>query len=301
MVSLKQIRYFVAAAEAEKISSAASALGISQSAVTVAIKELEAQLGVALIRRRVGGIGLTQDGLKFLHHAKNIEANIVDAMSSMTNREAATTGRIRLGVTYTGAGYFLLPILARFRRAYPNVAVDLIEMDRPRLEQSLQSGELDLALLIVSNLSKKHRFQFEVLMKSPRVLWLSGGHRLNRLPQISLQDLQGEAYVQFVSDEAPASARRYLNIKPKVIFRTTSMEAVRGMVATGAAVTVLASLVYRPWSLDGGRVELRPLVDPIPSLDLGIAWSTGKVLSEAEHKFVNYLKVGSTIPSTAKA
>jgi DNA-binding transcriptional LysR family regulator len=74
------------------------------------------------------------------------------------------------------------------------------------------------------------------------------------------------------------------------------MEAVRGMVATGAAVTVLASLVYRPWSLDGGRVELRPLGDSLPTLDLGIAWSTEKSLSEGERKFVNYLKAGSVVP-----
>jgi DNA-binding transcriptional LysR family regulator len=134
--------------------------------------------------------------------------------------------------------------LARFRRAYPNVAIEFVERDRHQLERALQSGQIDLALLIVSNLSK-HRLKYQILMQSPRVLWLSSGHHLNRLPEISLQDLRGEAFVQFVSDEAPISARRYLKIRPKVIFPTTSMEAVRGMVATGAAVTILASLVYR--------------------------------------------------------
>lgn len=290
MLTLKQIRYFVAAAETEKVSAAATSLGISQSAVTVAIKELEAQLGVSLIRRRVGGIELTQDGHKFLHHAKNIEANIVDAMNSMTNKEAQTTGRIRLGVTYTGIGYFLLPNLARFRRAYPSVVFSLVEMDRAGLEQALHAGSIDLALIIVSNLSHKHGLRYRILMRSPRTLWLSSGHRLNRMSRISLKDLRDEAYVQFASDEAPVSARRYLKVKPRVILSTSSMEAVRGIVATGEAITVLAHLVYRPWSLDGGRVESRPLADKLPSLDLGIAWNPGKVLSEAERKFIDYLQ-----------
>lgn len=291
MLSLRQIRYFVAAAETQKVSAAASNLGISQSAVTVAIKELEGQLGVSLIRRRIGGIELTQDGQKFLHHARNIEANIVDAMNSMLNKEARTTGNIRLGVTYTGAGYFLLPVLARFRRAYPNVIFHLVEMDRSGLEQALESDDIDLALVIISNLSKNHHLRHQILIRSPRTLWLSSGHRLNRLPTISLQDLRDEAYVQFASDEAPISARRYLKkIKPKVLFSTSSMEAVRGIVATGAAVTVLAHLVYRPWSLDGGRVESRPLADPLPTLDLGIVWSARKTLSDAERKFIDYLK-----------
>lgn len=297
MLTLKQIRYFVAAAETEKVSAAATSLGISQSAVTVAIKELEAQLGVSLIRRRVGGIELTQDGQKFLLHAKNIEANIVDAMNSMMNKEAQTTGEIRLGVTYTGVGYFLLPNLARFRRAYPNVAFDLVEMGRPGLEQALHAGSIDLALIIVSNLSKKHSLRYRMLMRSPRTLWLSSGHRLNRLPKISLQDLRDEAYVQFASDEAPVAALRYLKVKPRIIFTTSSMEAVRGIVATGEAVTILAHLAYRPWSLEGGRVESRPLADPLPSLDLGIAWNRGKVLSEAERKFIDYLQNEGSNPS----
>lgn len=290
MLTLKQIRYFVAAAETEKVSAAATSLGISQSAVTVAIKELEAQLGISLIRRRVGGIELTQDGHKFLHHARNIEANIVDAMNSMTNKEAQTTGSIRLGVTYTGVGYYLLPNLARFRRAYPNIVFNLVEMERAGLEQALHAGGIDLALIIVSNLSRKHGLRYRLLMRSPRTLWLSSGHRLNRLPRIFLQDLRDEPYVQFASDEAPVAALRYLKVKPKVILSTSSMEAVRGVVATGEAVTVLAHLVYRPWSLDGGRVESRTLADKLPSLDLGLAWNPGKTPSEAERKFIDYLQ-----------
>ena len=233
---------------------------------------------------------MTQDGHKFLLHARNIEANIVDAMNSMTNKEAQTTGSIRLGVTYTGVGYYLLPKLARFRRAYPNVLFSLIEMDRSGLEKALHDGGIDLALVIVSNLSRGHGLRYRMLMRSPRTLWLSSGHRLNRLSRISLQDLRDETYVQFASDEAPVAARRYLKVTPKVILSTSSMEAVRGIVATGEAVTVLAHLVYRPWSLDGGRVESRPLSDRLPSLDLGLAWNPGKTLSEAERKFSAYLQ-----------
>lgn len=297
MISLKQIRYFVATAEAQKVSAAAIQLGISQSAVTVAIKELEAYLGIPLITRRVGGIRLTQDGLKFLNHAKNIEANIADAIYSMKNREAETSGRFRLGVTYTGVGYFLLPLLARFKRSYPEVDIELVEMSRAQLEQALRNTGVDLALIIVSNLSDRRSFKHKVVMKSPRLLWLSSQHRLNGLQEISLKDLASEPYVQFISDEADASAKKYLTgagFKPKTILRTTSMEAVRGMVATGAAVTILADLVYRPWSLDGARVELRPLRDSVPTLDLGIAWKRERKLSSAETTFIAYFESEKT-------
>lgn len=108
MLTFRQVRYFVAVAETRKISAAAVELGISQSAITVAIKELEASLGVTLIQRRVGGVSLTQDGQNFLLHAKNIEANVADAIHSMKTKEVAVHGSFRLGVTYTPLGYFLL-------------------------------------------------------------------------------------------------------------------------------------------------------------------------------------------------
>jgi molybdate transport repressor ModE-like protein len=292
MLTLRQIRYFVAVAETRKISAAAVELGISQSAITVSIKEMENILGVALIQRRVGGISLTQDGHNFLHHAKNIESNVADAMHSMKTKEVAVQGSFRLGVTYTPLGYFLLPMLARFRRAYPNVDIEIVEMEREPLETALRSKKVDLALLVISNLSPQSGLRSKLLFRSPRMLWLSSAHRLNRLSEIALEQLESEEFVQFVSDEAERAAEKYfteLDFHPRIVLKTTSMEAVRGMVATGAAVTILANLVYRPWSLDGGRVELKPIVEKIPSLQLGFAWRTDKELSEVEQKFCNYL------------
>jgi DNA-binding transcriptional LysR family regulator len=293
-ISLRQIRYFVAAAETRKVSEAATQLGISQSAISVAIKDLENYLGLQLITRRVGGIDITRDGAKFLNYARNIESNVEEAVHSMKSREETTSGHFRLGVTYTGVGYFLLPILSRFRRSYPDIIIDMIEMTRPEIEKSLLNRTIDLALVIVSNLSDGNEIEinYKSIFSSPRLLWLSSQHPLCKKDNIYLADLEEIPYVQFMSDEANISASKYLfpsGFVPNTVLRTTSMEAVRGMVATGAAITILASLVYRPWSLDGGRVELRPLKDPIPSLDLGIAWRASHHLSEAEIKFLSYL------------
>ena len=294
MLTFRQVRYFVAVAETRKISAAAVELGISQSAITVAIKELEASLGVTLIQRRVGGVSLAQDGQNFLLHAKNIEANVADAIHSMKTKEVAVHGSFRLGVTYTPLGYFLLPLLARFRRAYPNVDVEIVEMEREALEQALQDKRVDVALMVISNISQEDGLKSRLLLRSPRMLWISSAHRLNRRAEISLEELQAENFVQFTSDEADRSAARYfqeLNFRPRIILRTTSMEAVRGMVATGAAVTILANLVYRPWSLDGGRVEFRPIKESVPDLALGFAWRSDKQLTEIENRFCNYLMV----------
>jgi len=68
-LTLKQVRYFFAAAETGQISHAAMEMNISQSAVTAAIQGLEAQLYVRLLERSSAGVTVTPDGARFLHHA----------------------------------------------------------------------------------------------------------------------------------------------------------------------------------------------------------------------------------------
>jgi DNA-binding transcriptional LysR family regulator len=133
MITLRQVRYFLAVAETEKVSAAATALGISQSAITLSIKELESQLGVTLFERRVGGVTLTREGQNFTGHARNIEAAVADAIADMHPDRTDVEGTVKLGVTNAGAGYFLVPPLTRFRRAFSHVTVELLEREREEL------------------------------------------------------------------------------------------------------------------------------------------------------------------------
>ena len=85
-------------------------------------------------------------------------------------------------------------------------------------------------------------------------------------------------------DEAAYTALRYWNetpFKPDVRLRTSSVEAVRSMVANGSGVAVLSDMVYRPWSLEGRRIETIQLKDPIPPMSVGLAWRKGAEISPA--------------------
>jgi DNA-binding transcriptional LysR family regulator len=293
MTSLRQIRYFIAAAEAKKITSAASALNISQSAITIAVQELEAELGVSLFTRSASGISLTFEGVRFLAHARNIEATIADAVRAMRSELHMLKGRLRLGMTYTVAGYFLFPLLARFRRTFPEVTVELHEDDRSETERRLKAGEIDLALLLVSNLEDRARIAHRTLLRSKRRLWLPSSHRLLKEPKVTMADIANEPYVFLNADEADRSAGAYWRknkTKPNVVFRTSSIEAVRSMVATGAAVTILSDMIYRPWSLDGGRVETKDIAGSIPTMDVGFAWVGKRPLSEVAKTFDEFIR-----------
>ncbi|MFP3624713.1 LysR substrate-binding domain-containing protein, partial [Burkholderia sp. SIMBA_051] len=77
-------------------------------------------------------------------------------------------------------------------------------------------------------------------------------------------------------DEGEQSTLRYWKkkgIEPNIAFRTSSMEALRGLVAHGFGVTVLSDMVFRPWSLEGKRIDARPITDVVPQMDAGMIWA----------------------------
>ncbi len=293
-LSLRYIRYFIATVEAGKVSQAASTLGVSQSAVTEAIKALEREIGVKFFRRHPKGVSLTIEGSQFLQHARNIIAAVADATRAPRRTPSEVTGRFSLAVTYTVAGYFLPAPLARFRRMYPGVEVQLYEMSRSELERRLVNGGIDLGVILVSNLGNAEEIAAEVLIQSRRRLWLPANHPLLGRRQVSLADVAKEPYIMLTIDEADRTALRYwqrAGHRPKIAFRTSSVEAVRSLVATGAGVAILSDMVYRPWSLEGDRIEARTVADAVPTMDVGLVWKRTARLNAPAQAFRDFCHV----------
>ena len=291
-ISVRQARYFIAAADFGQVSLAAKELNISQSAVTTAIKQLEETLGVTLFSRAAKGVQLTAEGARFLSHARNIIAAVNEAAQSPLRVDTGTSGRVRVGLTYTVAGYFMPRHHARFLRTYPQIGIELVELPRNAIENRLVEGDLDMAVILVSNLRNKSEIAYETLFRSRRQLWLPPGHHLLSAQTVTMQDVAQEPYIMLTVDEAAQTAGSYwtrYGLEPNVIFNTASVEAVRSMVAAGMGVTILSDMVYRPWSLEGQRLETRRIDAEIPTMDVGVAWSKTRVASQATRTLLDFL------------
>jgi DNA-binding transcriptional LysR family regulator len=293
-LSLKQVRYFIATADAGQVSQAGIALNVSQSAITAAIQQLEQTLGVELFRRQPSGVALTAEGARFLQHARNIMAAVNAAEKAPLTEDTALTGTVRIGVSYTVMGYFLPRHYTRFARSYPRIRVELHELPRNAIESGIKDGTLDLAVMLVSNLQDRKHLAYETLLRSKRRLWLPVEHPLLTAEAISLEDVAREPYVMLTVDEANRTASRYwkgTGLKPSIVLRTSSVEAVRSLVADGTGITILSDMVYRPWSLEGQRIELRNIVGDIPSMDVGVAWSKSRPQPPATKTFHEFLSL----------
>lgn len=295
--TLRQLQFFIAAAEAGSVSGAARALSISQSSVTEAIRALEDDLGITLFDRLARGLQITHKGSAFLRHARQILADVATARTAFEEDLAPLQGRLSLGVTSLVAGYVLSDILQRYRRAFPQIELNVIEDNGDYLQHLLIGGELDVAVLLTSSVKDRMALNVETLLVSPYRLWLPLGHALTDQETIALDDLAGQPLIQLMVDEIEESTRRLMQslaVKPQIAFRTRSVEAVRSLVATGAGLAILPSLVYRPWSLEGDRIGIRDISGDLPSVQVGLAWRRGAPLAAPALNFIRSAQ--STIP-----
>jgi DNA-binding transcriptional LysR family regulator len=287
--TLRQLRAFVAVAENGSVSQAAQALSISQSAISESVRDLEADLGVRLFDRHARGLSVTQRGHQFLRHAHAILAQVSASRRAVGEGREALTGSLHLGVTSLMAGYVFSDLLARFRRANPEVTVTAIEDSGEYLEHLLIGGELDAAVMATGALRARAALMVEIINVSPFRLWLPAGHPLAAQDAIALADLATEPLITLMADEMEQEAGNLLSAltpRPRVAFRTRSVEAVRSLVATGAGVALLPDLVYRPWSLEGDRIESRDVSGALPVVQVGVVWRRGAPLSAEAHDFI---------------
>lgn len=281
-MNFKHLKYFVATADTGQVSRAAKLLSISQSAVTGSVRELETILGATLFVRRAQGMELTDVGREFLHSARDILEKL-DAAQQLDQRNTDVQGTITLAATYTVIGYFLPYHLGRLAQLYPGIDIRIVELNRQTIEQQLLASQIDMAVALTSNIYNDG-IETQTLLKSPRRLWVPAGHPFSKAAKVSLQQIAQEPYVMLTVDEAAHSSMKYWNANncsPDIKLRTSSVEAVRSLVANGQGMTILSDMVYRPWSLEGRRIETVPTNVEIPTMDVGLAVQRAGTLSAA--------------------
>lgn len=289
--SIRQLKYFTVVAELGRISQAAVQLNISQSAVTTAVRELEDTLNQQLISRHTHGVELTDAGRRFLSHAYNVLAAVDDALR-MPDNEATVEGTLTLAASYTVLGYFLPHHLQRFAQRHPKIEVKVHEVVREGIEEGLVTERYDMGVLLTSN-AVLQELTLETFFGSQRRLWVPAKHPMLERADVTLADIAAEPYIMLTVDEAAATTLKYWSSTPylpSIRLRTSSVEAVRSMVANGQGVTILSDMVYRPWSLEGKRIETINLNNNVPAMNVGLGWKQGRVQSPAMQALRNYFK-----------
>ena len=275
--TFKQFRYFLAVCDAGSIAAAARLVNIAQSALTKSIQELETTLGTPLFERLPRGMELTQSGYRFETKARQVISAVMQAGAINHDEKDELTGSLTIGVTSLMAGYCLADLVARFQRSYPGVKIDILEDSPPFLEHLLINGEVDIALMVANALDEQ-ALQVETLSTSPNRVWMSSNHPLAEHGELTLALCAGTPLIVLEADRIEDMQRalwRRQGLTPDVKLRTSSLEAVRSLVGVGAGISILPDFLYRRWTLDAERIEVRKLRDAIPGTDIGLVRRRG--------------------------
>jgi DNA-binding transcriptional LysR family regulator len=139
---------FLAVAKHASFRAAAAELGVTPAAVSQAIRTLETRAGLVLFQRTTRRVGLTEAGEKLLARVRPAAVEIADAFEALTDLRERPAGLLRLSVPRVAVPLVIEPVLANFRRAYPDVAVDIdvndgtIDLTANNLDAGIRIGEM---------------------------------------------------------------------------------------------------------------------------------------------------------------
>jgi LysR family nitrogen assimilation transcriptional regulator len=146
-LDLRQLRYFVAVAERGGFAAAASTLNIAQSALSRHVKELERELGGALLERGARGVTVTESGKVLLARGRWLFGTIDDIKAEVRTENREPSGTVRLGAPSSLADIFYAPLAHLIVKRFPRVRLELSEGLTEGMCDRLLRGELDLAVV----------------------------------------------------------------------------------------------------------------------------------------------------------
>lgn len=147
-MELRTLRYFLAVAREENMTEAANVLHVTQPTLSRQIADLERELGVELFERTNRSCVLTSDGMRLRQRAEEILSLVEQTEMELTDRELGITGNIRIGAGETRAMRTVLDTFARLRHDHPGVTIELYTGNADAVEERLERGLLDFALLL---------------------------------------------------------------------------------------------------------------------------------------------------------
>jgi LysR family hydrogen peroxide-inducible transcriptional activator len=286
-VSLRQLQYAVAVADARSFRRAAEECHVSQPSLSAQIAQLEAGLGVRLFERDRRHVVATDAGREILERARRLLVDAGDLVEAARRRSDPLTGTVRIGVIPTVAPY-LLPDAARTLRAsFPKLTVAWLEDKTAALAAALASGTLDAAILALPVPLAAGDVGHEELAADEFFLATPPGHPLGvSATPAKPEELRGARIL--LLDDGHCLRQQALAVCSMVNaqelgFRATSLPTLVQMVAGGAGVTLLPRLAI---PLESSRADLcvRPFEQVAPRRTLVLAWRRRSFLSDALHQ-----------------
>lgn len=250
-MEIRQINYFIKAAEMLHFTEAAAACFVTQSTLSQQIKHLEEELSTLLFDRVGKQVRLTEAGDVFLTHARQIVLDVKKSRQAISELNNLVIGDLKIGVTYAFSS-MLLPALAPFSSKYPGIKIVVEYGTAGELERQLKQGELDVILAFHDQSENDDQsLEMEHLFSSRITMVVSRKHPLATLKKISLTEL---AKIELILPSKGFSSRDLLNelfrksrLSPLIKIEMNDVHSLLSMVEEGNWATIINEKAIITW------------------------------------------------------
>ncbi|HDS9608037.1 LysR family transcriptional regulator [Enterobacter hormaechei subsp. xiangfangensis] len=280
--SLRQLRVFVTVAQARSFSRAGEIIGLSQSAVSHSVKELETQTGVKLLDRTTREVVLTEAGQQLAMRLERLLDELHSTLRDVGRLGQQLSGTVRVAASQTISAHLIPQCIAESNHRYPDI--DFVLHDRPQqwVLESIRQGDVDFGIVIdpgaVSDL------ECEVVLSEPFLLLCRDDDPLASLPHVAWQALQGANLVlqDYASGSRPLidAALAAQGVKATIVQEIGHPATLFPMVEAGIGISVLPALAL-PMP-QGSRLTVKRFV-PCFERQLMLVRRKNRSLSGAAH------------------
>lgn len=272
-MDMRHLRCFVAVAEELHFGRAAQRLHLTQPPVSLAIKELEEELGVRLLERTSRRIALTPAGHEALQDARTVLASADLLRRRAQEAASGLMGSLTIGFISLPAYSFLPPLLRQFSQAYPRVKLSLLEGTTDQLIHDVENGRVDIGMVFQTS-DLPATLQAQKVLDEPLVVALPEGHPAASQATVPLARLAQEQFLGFERHNGPlmfdaiVAACMKQGFSPQ-IFTARQMHTIVSMVSGGLGVALVPASVM---ALGRQGVVYRPLRGDKPHVATVAVW-----------------------------
>ncbi|MFC0337493.1 transcriptional regulator, LysR family [Kushneria avicenniae] len=278
-MTLTELRYIVTLAQERHFGRAAERCFVSQPTLSVAVKKLEEELGVALFERSKSTVQVTPLGEKIIEQASRVleQAGAIKELANEGKDQLSSP--LRVGAIHTIGPYLFPYLIPRLSEEAPQMPLYIEENLTGELRRKLRSGELDVIIVALPFAEP------DVLTKSlydePFEVLLPTGHPWLDRKEIDREVLhdekmlmlgEGHCFRDQVLEACPTIKDHVHQPGNTLIAEGGSLETIRHMVASGLGITVVPRSATDSAHYARGVLETRPFKDPVPSRTVALAW-----------------------------
>lgn len=278
-MTLTELRYIVTLAQERHFGRAAERCFVSQPTLSVAVKKLEEELGIALFERSKSTVQVTPLGEKIVEQAQRVleQTSVIKELANAGKDQLASP--LRLGAIYTIGPYLFPHLIPELRRGAPQMPLYIEEGFTGNLRRKLRSGELDAIIIALpfteTDVVTKALYEeaFEVLMPADHP-W-SGRDVIQKEELLKERLLllgEGHCFRDQILEACPAISQKLNSPNNTLTAEGGSLETIRHMVASKLGITVLPSSAVGTVHYESGLLVSRPFAPPAPARTVAIAW-----------------------------